>query len=78
MSNVLGPPRLLKLEARALSIILKISHYAYGVDGPFHLKAFGVLSARSILSVNLAALFRASRVTLVGWEKKQEEAGSLA
>ena len=63
------PPRLLKLEARALSIILKIPHYAYGVDGPFHLKSYGILSARSLLAVNLAALFRASRVTLAGWEK---------
>ena len=63
------PPQLLKLEARALSIILKIPHYAYGVDGPFHLKSYGILSARSLLAVNLAALFRASRVTLAGWEK---------
>ena len=60
------PKKLLQLEARALSMILKIPSYAYGVDGPFKLKALGILSARSLVSTNLAALVRSSRVTLKG------------
>ena len=63
-----APPSLLKLEARAISRILKIPSYAFGVDGPFQLKNYGILSCRSILTVNLAAMFRASRVTLDGWQ----------
>ena len=62
------PERLLKLEARAIAMILKIPSYAYGKDGPFQLKEFGILSIRSILETNLAAMFRASRVTLKGWD----------
>ena len=64
-----APPSLLKLEARAISRILKIPSYAFGVDGPFHLKKYGILSCRSILSMNMAAMFRASRVTLDGWQR---------
>ena len=61
------PPELLKLEARAISKILKIPHHAYGVHGPFQLKQYGLLSFRSLLAINCAAMFRASRVTLAGW-----------
>ena len=60
------PPRLLKLEARAIAIILKIPYYAYGVDGPFQLKGYGIQSARSIVAMNFSAMFRASRETLKG------------
>ena len=63
------PDRLFKLEARALSIILKIPSFAYGINGPFQLKAYGILLARSPFCLNLSAMFRASRVTLKGWEK---------
>ena len=62
------PARLLKLEARAIAMILKIPYYAYGVDGPFQLKNYGILSARSIVAMNFSAMFRASRVTLKEWE----------
>ena len=61
------PPFLLKLEARAIAKILRIPHYAYGTDGPYQLKQIGLLSARSLLCCNLAAMFRASCVTLSGW-----------
>ena len=61
------PPKLLKLEARAIAWSLKIPSYAFGKDGPFKLKEFGILSIRSILAMNLAAMFRAARVTLKGW-----------
>ena len=61
------PPRLLKPEARAIAIILKIPSYAYGKDGPFKLKEFSILSIGSILAMNFAAMFRAARVALNGW-----------
>ena len=61
------PPELLKLEARAISKTLRIPHHAYGVHGPFQLKQFGLLSIRSLVAINCAAMFRASRVTLHGW-----------
>ena len=67
LPDLLGPPSLLKLEARAIAKNLRIPYYAYGTDGPFQLKQIGLLSARSILCCNLAAMFRASRVTLSGW-----------
>jgi hypothetical protein len=60
------PKRLLKLEARAIAITLKIPYYAYGKHGPFQLKGFGILSIRSVLAINCSAMFRASKVTLKG------------
>ena len=62
------PARLLKLEARAVAIILRIPSFAFGVDGPLQLSEHGILSCRSILAVNFAAMFRASRITLQGWQ----------
>ena len=63
-----APPSLLRLESRAIAKILKIPAYAFSVDGPFKLKEYGVLSCRSIVALNCAALFRASRTTLEGWQ----------
>ena len=62
------PARLLKLEARAVAIILKIPSHALGIDGPFQLHEAGILSCRSILALNFSAMFRASQVTLRGWQ----------
>ena len=36
------PEKLLKLEARAIAIILKAPFYAFGKHGPFQLKQFGL------------------------------------
>ena len=62
------PKRLLVLEARAIAKILKAPYYTFGEDGPFQLKNQGLISFRSILAINYAAMFRASRTTLKGWE----------
>ena len=58
------PPRLLKLEARAVAKILKSLSTPMASMAPFQLKVFDMLSIRSVLAINLAAMFRASRVTL--------------
>ena len=62
------PFKALRLEQRALARILRTPMHAFGLHGPFNLVFAGLKNCRSLLALNLSALFRASVVTLKGWE----------
>ena len=63
----------LKHEPAIISKLTHAPHNMLGADLPFQLKDIGCIDFTSLKCLNYAALYRATKKTLVGWEALAEE-----